>query len=630
MSLGDSNQTPWRPTYDEDTQEGGGGEFADGLDDFVRARYIETMESGVEQWLRVLKLSDDEEYYDNTFLQSSRSAMRDLKQRSSIVFSVPGSGKTQHLFDYLSQCWGFYLVSGRVPRLRNSSETLLSACQGSASLDTRYLCEILDSIDNSELKYHEKVWSSLVSNRTATLSQIKAQLKRKGTHEFCERDWLLFQTTCTENFDIFLQTFQLRLMVDDIRFEDWKPGYIEKIFCLDEAQCELTDSRSRSTSPMGYLIRYLYRDFHLQGEPPFIASGTSLQLRKLKEAWQHEVVSVLRYELSDEDVMIDNDYLRDDIRKKLLTYETKTFSDFKLINEWNDFRGLLGRHIHRIVDKAGYLIHLGETTERYQLWEVFAIDSPDMTKKEFYRTLRGRIFPEHSSAERYGVKNIKKGVEAFARLFLTYIIHGRDEAEDDKDETNDVESTLSACSQIFIGRIQWSTLFIEGLLIAYLKNHEDTATKTIHNACGSAQKTIKNQLKSRITSLKDRDQHFLLQDLYITAVRADLMNKPTMFPNTESTQLVTEGFALLRASVTGSTSESKMQELAEPVTISAVVEYLRDSETENRRGNRPERILEQLLLAHQQEFSTVGNIAEYYLGWVSMILTVYSFWNQLM
>lgn len=630
MSLGDSNQTTWRPTYDEDTQEGGGGEFADGLDDFVRARYIETMESGVKQWLKVLKLSDDEEYYDNTFLQNSRSAITDLKQRSSIVFSVPGSGKTQHLFDLLSQCWGFYLVSGRVPRLRDSSETLLSACQGSASLDTRYLCEILDSIDNSELKYHEKVWSSLVSNRTAILSQIKARLKRKGTHEFCERDWLLFQTTCTENFDIFLQTFQLRLMVDDIKFEDWKLAYIEKLFCLDEAQCELTDNRSKSTSPMGYFIRYLYRDFHLQGEPPFIASGTSLQLKKLKEAWQHEVVSVLRYQLSDEDVMTDNDYLRDDIRKKLLTYETKTFSDFKLINEWNDFRGLLGRHIDRIVDKAGYLIHLGETTERYQLWEVFAIDSPDMTKKEFYRTLRGRIFPEHSSAERYGVKIIKTRVEAFVKLFLTCIIHGRDKAEDDEDETNDVESTLSACSQIFIGRIQWSTLFIEALLIAYLKNHEDTATMTIHNACGSAQKTIKNQLKSRITSLKDRDQHFLLQDLYITAVRADLMNKPTMFPNTESTQLVTEGFALLRASITGSTSESKMQELAEPVTISAVVEYLRDSESEDRQRNRPERILEQLLLAHQQEFSTVGNIAEYYLGWVSMILTVYSFWNQLM
>lgn len=139
---------------------------------------------------------------------------------------------------------------------------------------------------------------------------------------------------------------------------------------------------------------------------------------------------------------------------------------------------------------------------------------------------------------------------------------------------------------------------------------------TIHNACGSTQKTIKNQLKSRITSLKDRDQHFLLQDLYITAVRANLMNKPTMFPNTESTQLVIEGFALLRASVTRSTSESKMQELAEPVTISAVVEYLRDSETEDRQSNRLEIILDQVLLAHQQEFffSAVGNIAEYYLG----------------
>ena len=54
-------------------------------------------------------------------------------------------------------------------------------------------------------------------------------------------------------------------MVDDIRFEDLEPGYFEKIFCLDEAQCELTNSRSKSTSPMRYLIRYLYRDFHLQG-----------------------------------------------------------------------------------------------------------------------------------------------------------------------------------------------------------------------------------------------------------------------------------------------------------------------------------------------------------------------------
>lgn len=218
------------------------------------------------------------------------------------------------------------------------------------------------------------------------------------------------------------------------------------------------------------------------------------------------------------------------------------------------------------------------------------------------------------------------------------------------------DSNLLSFSSLFRGRVRWSTLFIEHLFTNYLLSLDYGVQFTdinqvmpldlIETAALNAQDTIMGQMKSRIRELKQKGRHFLLKDLFLTAVRADLMNRPSVLPDTELVQMVTEGFALLTASRGSSNSAPvtlassttmgtfspgtsslrtaipsgiRKQELAEPLVIKAVVEYLREIDGRTMQGddqsNRLERVMEQLLLDHQN--SGVEDVAEPYIGWVS-------------
>lgn len=125
-----------------------------------------------------------------------------------------------------------------------------------------------------------------------------------------------------------------------------------------------------------------------------------------------------------------------------------------------------------------------------------------------------------------------------------------------------------------------------------------------------------NSYGDRIDELKRRKEHFLLRDLFHTAVGADLVGKPCKFPAMESSQMVTEGFALLQGEP--SDPGSLKQELAEPIVVQGVVKYLRKNEGKPGEMNRQDRILEQLLFDPKRDFSTRGVMSEPYLGWVSL------------
>jgi hypothetical protein len=601
---------------------------------FLLAMYDETAESSVREGLRALKLMREEDKYDTSFLQSSHGLTHTDDSSPPIVFSVPGSGKTQHIFDFLSHNWGHYVVSGRVPRHPKTTETLLNARQGTASLDTRHLCEMLDIINipgEDETDIHRRAWSLLDWNRKRVLSLIR-EFKKVGEagNAFDPRDWLLFQTTCTRKFDPFLRTFQIQLLLGDnsYRFRSEKGSSKEAsstndfprgkmYFCLDEAQCELNDDSklTQDKSPLDGLLKMVNGWLPMGSEPYFVASGTALQLEKFQSVLERNVTNswisaqihpgVRNMQTVDEEIGIWQDY------------KAVVIDQFRVVDSDSDFDELLRSHAHRIVDKIGYLMHIGDAAQQYHLWDVFAIDSPNTTKEDFYQRLTDHLLPDLASRSK---GRVKESVSGFVSKFLIDIGLG-DEAK---------EEYLHRFQAPMRGRIRWSTLFIERLLIAYLieqvtEGHANTMTliKTVSDA---TQTTIKDQLKSRIKTLKWRNQHFLLKDLFITAVRADLMNKASIFPDTESVQMVTEGFALLKPHDEHSTSAITEQVLAESITITAVIEYLRENEASNtqkgRRTDRLERVLEQLLFDHQEKFSAIGGLAEPYLAWVSYFSTV--------
>jgi hypothetical protein len=86
--------------------------------------------------------------------------------------------------------------------------------------------------------------------------------------------------------------------------------------------------------------------------------------------------------------------------------------------------------------------------------------------------------------------------------------------------------------------------------------------------------------------------------------------------DTESAQMVTEGFALLKRQGSDDDRSTLLQELAEPLTIRAIISYLRKPEQMVGPKSRHDRILEQLLFDVQDSSTVFGDMTEYYLGWV--------------
>lgn len=491
----------------------------------------------------------------------------------------------------------------------------MTARQGLASSDTRHLCEILDSLPRppqvGEILrvpeyfsfgaiYSRFVWTRLFHNRQNTFRLFLSKEPIK-----CQ-EWLLFQTVCTDNFDPFLDTFQILLLIDDWRqcipkVPSISPSPIKNmLICLVEAQCELSDEIDDGKHPsFNELIAHVYKGKQGAIDLQLVAAGTSLQLKRFKNVLEDFVMQSIAPSPGFVDPISGDKYER--YRSEVLHISTSITGDA-------EFKTLLRHHIHRLVSKMDYLRKIKEAANQYELWEIFAIESPQMIKETFFKKVACHLDQESSS---------KHSIEKVVQKYLEAI--GLDDTDRER------EKPMLLFSNLFRGRIRWNTLFIEQLFIECLQAIDDPLgydadridrMSLIKKAAQIAQDTIVKQLQARIEELSQKGRHFLLKDLFLTAVRADLMNKPSVFPDTESVQMVTEGFALLKASkedsASGSTTASvsassrtvassgiEKQELAEPLVIKAVIGYLRGNDgratQRARQSNRSERIVERLL-----------------------------------
>ena len=333
--------------------------------------------------------------------------MQPISSASPIVFSVPGSGKTQYIFDLLSRRWGHYFVSGRVPQplMLNPDATLFNARQGSASSDIRHLREILDMVDPSDIELHTEAWARLVSNRDSILTLIlDSTMTKENESHFTPRSWLLFQTSCTKMFDPFLRTFQVKLMLESkdlgypsmfFRTDDLhvQKSYLPQsmYFCLDEAQCELDyapgNPYDEKSSSLRFLLAFINGGLFPGKESQFVASGTALKVRRFKQTLEDCVTRQWESTLRRLDTHLSDDYAR------LVEqgYKANIFCTSKTVDSYDNFEKLLSGHAFRVVDRIGYLIYIGKATEEYRLWQVFSIKSAHITKKQFYTELAARL-----------------------------------------------------------------------------------------------------------------------------------------------------------------------------------------------------------------------------------------------
>ena len=584
------------------------------------------MKNLIEFRLVGLGVKPSGESCDLSFLETTRTTPRSTEEFSnvSIQYSVAGSGKTQHVFNQLYQNWGHYLVSERVPN-EASPDFLLTARRGMASLDTSYLYELLGQ--NPDNKVYRRFLKILIENRQITVGgALTIYSNLNPSH------WLLFQTVCTRDFDPFLETLKIALLCGwaDID-ESIEPLPSIEMFCFDEAQCEMNSEQTYSDeSQMLDEFLNIYR--HMYKNAPganlrLVLSGTSL---RVTECIQRIECLGLNYATLERSLSSRSGW-------QLMVQRPKIFDRLGSISNYEEFHELMHNHVKRLIDQAYYLKTLdSDIVQKYKLWELFMPDNRSLSKEVIYHHLKNLLFSIKCDG--------KNTTLELAEIFTVMI----DCCSDGFSTRSSVNELLRLSSAMFRGRIRWNILFIEDLfieqlhrLVIYLETNpkphrlklacyggfthvsskdvkivtkflKDGSESILQQQSRFVQIKIKDQLQLRIAVLQQRGHHYLLEDLFATVVRADLMHKPCIFRNIESAQMVTEGFALLRPSTTDA-AELK-QELAEPLAVDAVIEYLR--RPENKTKHRYERYFQELLYHSQDDDSAFGKAAEFYIGWV--------------
>lgn len=608
------------------------GRFAAGLKHFLVRMYKETLNRLVKERISALNLNHETNVLD--LLQIAQPWKQG--EIPDIIFSVAGSGKTQHLLNLLTKFHGHYLVSGRVKRDKESTQTLLQARQGLASSDTRHLCDVLDQMDptNHSIRWYSgplnghttmsrQAWLCLLRNRDKTYGRFVRLCPLEWEALYKPQHWLLFQTVCVDGFDPFLETFKILLLTGN--WEESLAYNLDKShtpICFDEAQCELSDGLGRESSwSFSGFSHLMYRppETVIWGSPrdkeqtgadfQLVIAGTSLQLQRMETLVKNgknvkDIDLLGRITLNAPESKEDNTW-------GLSTRDHKPFVWRKTAAVPRDqaFTDLFKGHARRIILKMDYLARIDATTSRYSLWEVYALASSTTSKKAFYSKVKLLL--------------IKVGHERLLQGVVDFFVESNNSSIGETE--TQVPEFLLATSELFAGRIRWSTFFIECILLQYFAAVDEAADDSgqvnakhlIKNAAQIAEREIISQLQARLKELEKKGHHLLLRDLYLTAVRADLMNRPWTLMDKESAQMITEGFAILKTSAAGS-EDGLRQELSEPLTIRAIIDYLRKAETAVDRQSKHVRVLEQLLFDVQDSHTAFGEVTEYYLGWVSI------------
>ena len=255
--------------------------------------YDKLISRTITEAIEVLKIL---KAYDVSFLHVDKERAGPYKQPLSeqqndsqfplISFAVAGSGKTQSIFNLLATNWGHYLVSGNVSNSLVHQDSILSPRRGGASADTHWLFELFKRIKPKyDHPLHSRCYSDaiveLLANRQTLMERWISLIDEKPNGAQIKQSiyWLLFQTTCTPEYDPFMKTIQLRMLLGPFSMprapmhEPTSPS----LTIIDEAQNELNPFWYKQPS----LIDFIKANFELQNR--VLISGTSLRIKDCRE-----------------------------------------------------------------------------------------------------------------------------------------------------------------------------------------------------------------------------------------------------------------------------------------------------------------------------------------------------------
>lgn len=549
-----------------------------------------------------------------------------------IMFSVAGSGKTTRIFDLLSRVWGFYLLPFSLPPPQNNKKESLSQQnegiylprRGGGSRDTWTLFEGLGCISEWPKAFAEPTielnCKALIKCRHDLLSRL-LELEPAPT----PAEWLFYQTSCTRDNDPFDRLFrmarlqlQYRVVHGATLFKavseyHWATSGMQNVmrlhsspglygsegspllYCVDEAQYDLEKREMGITTCQAIsqkFLEYAALRFPLPSlvYQRFIISGTSLRLQEAKLAAQQ--------------VRLFGEPKGDRL--------TLVHSGFKLLNTDKEFLDILDAHPKEIYSDFSRLFQYHNSNGDGLCSMLEMLEHDKGLSRELCENLT-RFYEIHKDQQPKQSSTLIS--DAFSSL------------------EHDLRETISKHSQILRGRHRWSIIYVQGLLNRWLqrsfagqlithrdvKEQSDMAVKIAKDGLKYQLIRIENANYETISKAQDRVERKKLSDqlarklndLFWTAVNANLLNKPRALNDKESGYWISEGFALVEAVE----EKAVTMVLAERLAVDAVIEYVKSEQS----GYWYDEQMTGFINAQQNSKTSIGEGAEIYLAWVRII-----------
>ena len=500
---------------------------------------------------------------------------------ATLLFDTAGTGKTTAIHNVIRLTYGFYCLS---PNLLPSDvrvvNSVIAPDRACASRDTYSMYDDFKALGKfdlgsqswrqflshaSHLGENFPMTKSLDAARNYLLETFKRIESQRSSNDRESRlKWLQLQISCWPGNDPFDVAYRLvRLQTHQMPHEiAVQADFTNTIWAFDEAQHALGDPLASEI--LSEKLQHSWGYHHY-------LSGTSLDLRKMQTYLDNTGITI---------------------------EETHPPQKMDVLDH-GKFLEIVRRHTWNIVK------------------ELYALQSRNCSARaseNFPLLSRG------GKALGFTVELPKGSWEDVQTSLLQWYIFKMNE-----DDSNDFKKFLDQIEKdhsMFLGRIRWTTLFAEELLRASPAVGGRLTAQHVKDTTKRVAQEIKRSLKDRIDQLKDT--HYL-DELYWTAMEADVFSMTRIFPDEESVKFISEGFALVHedskvlVNEGGGKYTDKVVKgrLQEPLAVKAVMEYLREPKNNHMYDKLIDRFFANLHL-DRGKGGGLGKMAEFVFTAVSL------------
>ena len=553
-----------------------------------------------------------------------------------LLFGVAGCGKTKRIFDILSANWGLYILPG------GQSESLAGRIQQSDSILLWSTIEtVRDSLGNVCEKWEIRLWTDRLVEAflACRLREFKRMYKveySSNTNRNLCTHWLQYQlTTSGVNDSHFERYFAIARHLPLQRFDlhkensesDIFPNWLPRgrfYFCLDEFQSDFDRQAEFYSVPPGYKYSPVYhglmhnmfysaRGIKLNREPQdgvrwrMILAGTSSNLSQVKRATnlpkKIRAQADVYYDIHSKFEPIKN--FQDEFPEFLLAYTDRVFSE-----AWATIK----------TDEKGMALSSPPSINSEDAMDVDGGDrsssARDCLQSSAILITSGRHIEHELRYALLYLFNTTRVLEAeaFETIFQSL-----------RDKIRGEQQFITRIGLPLRGRHLWSSRYAQLVLAVAIqwciRPSDEWFREELEHQVAKIESNVIDELMSNLKKHR-KSNRFIYSNICRIAIRTDALNKPTLFPDDYTGEMVTRGFAFAYSDPNSYHWQEGYVKIGEPLAIRAILRYLEHDEKGKIEFKRQ---MNEIVYMNQDNASSLGFSTEHYLATVSKIYNHFYF-----